>query len=91
MSVRKVPFIQSRWPFGNFSSALSVVRKHRHGMSASESERLSPSGTEDRVPEPAQAEAKAANLKTIMGDVLLVALWGAMIPGLMWLGDAAGF
>ena len=29
--------------------------------------------------------------KHIVGDILLVALWGAMIPGLMWLGAAAGF
>lgn len=25
------------------------------------------------------------------GDVVMVAVWAAMIPGLMWLGAAAGF
>lgn len=25
------------------------------------------------------------------GDVLMVAVWAAMVPGLMWLGAAAGF
>jgi len=26
-----------------------------------------------------------------MGDVLLVAMWGAIIPGVLWFGHAAGF
>lgn len=26
-----------------------------------------------------------------MGDVCMVVAWAAMIPGLMWLGAAAGF
>ncbi|CAM5779026.1 hypothetical protein [Castellaniella caeni] len=27
----------------------------------------------------------------LLADVLMVALWAAMVPGLMWLGAAAGF
>ncbi|MBC2768413.1 hypothetical protein [Pusillimonas minor] len=27
----------------------------------------------------------------ILADIFLVALWGATIPGLMWLGAAGGF
>lgn len=42
----------------------------------------------------AQAVPHAASelsVKSMVVDVLLVAMWGAMIPGLMWLGAAAGF
>jgi hypothetical protein len=28
---------------------------------------------------------------TMVADICLVAVWGAMIPGLMWLGVAVGF
>jgi hypothetical protein len=27
----------------------------------------------------------------VLADICLVAVWGASIPGLMWLGAAAGF
>lgn len=27
----------------------------------------------------------------MLADICLVAVWGAMIPGLMWIGAAAGF
>lgn len=43
------------------------------------------------------ADAKASpaatqlTTKAMVTDVLLVLAWGAMIPGLMWLGAAAGF
>ena len=30
-------------------------------------------------------------VRQMVTDVLLVAMWGALIPGLMWLGAAAGF
>ena len=30
-------------------------------------------------------------LRQMIVDILLVAMWGAMIPALMWLGTAAGF
>ncbi|MDY0308859.1 MAG: hypothetical protein RBR29_03575 [Castellaniella sp.] len=30
-------------------------------------------------------------LAALTGDVLMVLIWAAMIPGMMWLGAAAGF
>ncbi|MVW72310.1 hypothetical protein [Bordetella sp. 15P40C-2] len=33
----------------------------------------------------------ALSLRQKVVDILLVAVWGALIPGLMWLGAAAGF
>ncbi|WP_323029868.1 hypothetical protein [Castellaniella sp.] len=30
-------------------------------------------------------------LAALAGDVLMVLTWAAMIPGMMWLGAAAGF
>jgi hypothetical protein len=40
-----------------------------------------------------EAEARAGDvtLGRMIVDILLVAMWGAMIPVLMWLGAAAGF
>jgi len=32
-----------------------------------------------------------AQRRQVWGDVLLVLAWGAMIPGFLWLGYAAGF
>lgn len=37
------------------------------------------------------ARARWATWAAMAGDVLMVALWAAMVPGLMWLGTAAGF
>jgi len=34
---------------------------------------------------------QALGVRRMVVDVLLVAMWGALIPGLMWLGAAAGF
>jgi len=34
---------------------------------------------------------QALGVRRMVIDVLLVAMWGAMIPALMWLGAAAGF
>ncbi|MEO6986617.1 MAG: hypothetical protein ABI155_14885 [Paralcaligenes sp.] len=31
------------------------------------------------------------SMGTMLADVCLVAIWGAMIPGMMWLGVAVGF
>lgn len=31
------------------------------------------------------------NMSSGIGDVCMVVAWAAMIPGLMWLGAAAGF
>ncbi|MBO1110802.1 hypothetical protein [Bordetella petrii] len=39
----------------------------------------------------AQAARQGVTLRQMVVDVLLVAMWGALIPGLMWLGAAAGF
>ena len=39
----------------------------------------------------AQAARHGVTLRQMVVDVLLVAMWGALIPGLMWLGAAAGF
>lgn len=72
----------SRWPF-------SVNRPGRPAHA--------PQPTQDApasAPQPrSQSLAAAPNISRqhIVGDILLVAVWGAMIPGLMWLGAAAGF
>jgi len=39
----------------------------------------------------AQAARQGVTPRQMVVDVLLVAMWGALIPGLMWLGAAAGF
>ncbi|SEI93877.1 hypothetical protein [Achromobacter sp. NFACC18-2] len=38
-----------------------------------------------------QPAANQLTMKAMVTDVLLVLAWGAMIPGLMWLGVAGGF
>ncbi|CAM4145344.1 hypothetical protein [Bordetella muralis] len=38
-----------------------------------------------------RALSQGVTVRQMVGDVLLVAMWGALIPGLMWLGAAAGF
>jgi len=35
--------------------------------------------------------AQTVTLRQMVVDILLVAMWGALIPGLMWVGAAAGF
>jgi hypothetical protein len=42
------------------------------------------------APSPAMA-SQDVSLRQMVVDILLVAMWGAMIPALMWLGAAAGF
>ncbi|MEI2417339.1 hypothetical protein V8Z80_14275 [Orrella sp. JC864] len=37
------------------------------------------------------AQAAKPGLRAMVVDVALVLAWGAMIPGLMWLGHAGGF
>jgi len=39
----------------------------------------------------AHAARQGVTVRQMVVDVLLVAMWGALIPGLMWLGAAAGF
>lgn len=39
----------------------------------------------------AQPAANQLTMKAMITDVVLVLAWGAMIPGLMWLGVAGGF
>ncbi len=39
----------------------------------------------------AQPVADQLTMKAMITDVVLVLAWGAMIPGLMWLGVAGGF
>ncbi|MBV7482260.1 hypothetical protein [Bordetella sp. BOR01] len=39
----------------------------------------------------AQVVREGVTVRQMVVDVLLVAMWGALIPGLMWLGAAAGF
>ncbi|HLU18384.1 MAG TPA: hypothetical protein VKZ66_00360 [Pusillimonas sp.] len=34
---------------------------------------------------------KSLSRGAMLADVCLVAIWGATIPGLMWLGSAGGF
>ncbi len=37
------------------------------------------------------AHSHSPSFKSKIADVLLLAFWGAMIPGFMWVGSAAGF
>ncbi|HAP26299.1 MAG TPA: hypothetical protein DCR74_11910, partial [Achromobacter sp.] len=39
----------------------------------------------------AQSAGNQLTMKAMITDVVLVLAWGAMIPGLMWLGVAGGF
>lgn len=39
----------------------------------------------------ARALNQGVTARQMVVDVLLVAMWGALIPGMMWLGAAAGF
>ncbi|CAP42251.1 hypothetical protein [Bordetella petrii] len=39
----------------------------------------------------AQAVQQGVTARQMVVDILLVGMWGALIPGLMWLGAAAGF
>ncbi|OZI61510.1 hypothetical protein [Bordetella genomosp. 11] len=39
----------------------------------------------------ASGAGQDVTLRQMVVDILLVAMWGAMIPALMWLGAAAGF
>jgi len=45
----------------------------------------------DGADRPAQGQGEPVTLGRMAGDVLMVLAWGALIPGLMWLGHAAGF
>jgi len=38
-----------------------------------------------------QALSQGVTLRQMVVDVVLVAMWAALVPGLMWLGAAAGF
>ncbi|MCD0505475.1 hypothetical protein LPZ50_20945, partial [Bordetella petrii] len=38
-----------------------------------------------------QAASQGVTTRQMVVDVLLVAMWGALIPALMWLGAVAGF
>lgn len=72
----------SRWPFSaNRPCPPANAPKQEQNAPACASRPLSQSVT---------ANASMSR-KRIVGDILLVAVWGAMIPGLMWLGAAAGF
>jgi len=93
MGITKFNPIKGRWPFGNFSSP--VLRQPANGMATRQQEHP-PSCTAEPISgiSGVEAERVATNkesTKHILGDVLLVMLWGAMIPGMMWLGHAAGF
>ena len=30
-------------------------------------------------------------LRRVFSDIVMIAFWGAMIPGFLWIGNAAGF
>jgi len=54
-----------------------------------------PKNTPSKWPFPARSGKKAAagrlSRGAMVADICLVAVWGATIPGLMWLGAAGGF
>ena len=34
---------------------------------------------------------KNPGLRRVFSDIVMIAFWGAMIPGFLWVGNAAGF
>lgn len=34
---------------------------------------------------------KNPGLRRVFSDIIMIAFWGAMIPGFLWIGNAAGF
>ncbi|MEI6116993.1 MAG: hypothetical protein WCP99_20825 [Burkholderiales bacterium] len=34
---------------------------------------------------------KNPGLRRVFSDIVMIAFWGAMIPGFLWIGNAAGF
>ncbi len=96
MSITKFSPIVGRWPFGDFSSTSSSVRPSSNGSLIREQKHLPRCAVTPTVElsnvEAEQSESDKRSVKhLIVGDILLVMLWGAMIPGMMWLGHAAGF
>lgn len=35
--------------------------------------------------------SKNPGLRRVFSDIIMIAFWGAMIPGFLWIGNAAGF
>ena len=34
---------------------------------------------------------RTPELRRVFSDIIMIAFWGAMIPGFLWIGNAAGF
>ncbi|MFC4277767.1 hypothetical protein [Achromobacter aloeverae] len=47
--------------------------------------------TPEAMPAERLAKPGDVSVRQMVTDILLVGMWGAMIPGLMWLGSALGF
>ncbi|CAM3801913.1 hypothetical protein BOSP111201_26070 [Bordetella sputigena] len=99
MNLAAEPQFPTKWPFPPVPPSRRGLRR----LAQLSRQVLSPFGRH-RGPVVADAAASIAGASaagTVAGqgvtvrqmvvDVLLVAMWGAMIPGLMWLGAAAGF
>ncbi|MCC7225533.1 MAG: hypothetical protein IT507_02455 [Burkholderiaceae bacterium] len=51
----------------------------------SQSSSFSSSGYENR------GSHRHPGLRRVFSDIAMIAFWGAMIPGFLWIGNAAGF
>lgn len=83
MNIAAEPQFPAKWPFPPAPPSRSAQpRRPRHHA-----------GQENREAGGMGAQSGTAGIsnKQMVTDILLVAMWGAMIPGLMWLGAALGF
>lgn len=80
--------LRRKWPF---QSAQPSRRPSETGQNdASTQHAAGAMGAQQAGVRSASTDA-APSTKAMVVDVVLVLAWGAMIPGLMWLGHAGGF
>lgn len=91
MNIAADPQFPAKWPF---PPAPPARRPFGHGRPAGRSGHAAAPVAGDGAAAPGMAASPATggvSKRQMVVDVLLVAMWGGMIPGLMWLGAAAGF
>lgn len=79
--------LRQKWPF---QSAQPSRRPAAGQNDASTQHAAGAMGSRQAGAKPVSADA-APSIKAMAVDIALVLAWGAMIPGLMWLGHAGGF
>ena len=72
------------WPLQTQESA-AMRFESRSSQSSSRLSSYSSSGYAVR------GSSKNPGLRRVFSDILMIAFWGAMIPGFLWIGNAAGF